>query len=234
MRTVVTISVLNEEQNIGQVLERIPSNIDVIIVDDGSTDKSVEVARRYGARVVQHCVNLGQGVGVITGFRAALMGNYAVIIEMDGDGQHDPQDISKFLDKLKETGADIVVGSRILGSNYKGAPFFRRTFLPHFTWIINRITGYHMTDAMCGFRAFRVDSLRRVQHVFAQVDEPQYLAAEMFIRFAREGLTVAEIPIHLEARNFGVSYKGLARYGWGVTRAILKTVLFSDSEDGQS
>lgn len=224
MGTVVTIAVLNEARNIGKVLRRMPRDVDVILVDDGSTDESAVIARQHGARVVRHLVNLGQGMGVITGFRAALMGNYNVIIEMDGDGQHDPKDIPRFLDKLEESGADIVVGSRILGSNYEGAPFFRRTFLPHFTWIINRITGYNMTDSMCGFRAFRADSLRRVRHVFAQVDEPQYLAAEMFIRFAQEGLTVAEIPIHLANRSSGTSYKGLVRYGWGVTKAILKTI----------
>ena len=82
-----------------------------------------------------------------------------------------------------------------------------------------------MTDSICGFRAFRADSLRRVEHVFSEMDEPQYLAAEMFIRFAREGLTVAEIPISLSDRNSGISRKGLAKYGWGVTKAILKTTL---------
>jgi len=233
MRIAVTISVLNEERNIGGVLKRMPSNIDVIIVDDGSTDRTAKIARQHGARIVHHPVNLGQGLGVITGFRAALMDKYDVVIEMDGDGQHDPRDIPRLLAKLEESGADIAIGSRILGSNYEGAPFFRRTFLPHFTWVINQITGYDMTDSMCGFRAFRAESLRRVQHMFAQIDEPQYLAAEMWIRFAREGLTVVEIPINLSDRNFGVSYKGLVRYGWGVTKAIIKTVWDSRVETEQ-
>jgi hypothetical protein len=78
---------------------------------------------------------------------------------------------------------------------------------------------------MCGFRAFRVESLRRVAHVLAEMDEPQYIAAEMFIRFSRAGLTVTEVPIRLSARGSGLSYKGFARYGWGVTRTILRTIL---------
>jgi len=230
MKVVVITTICNEEKNIGRVLARMPPDGDVIAIDDGSVDNSAQICRQYGARVVRHPFNLGQGAAFITGLRTCLMHDYDVIVHVDGDGQHDPQDIPIFLDKLEETGADIVVGSRILGSNYEGAPFFRRTFLPHFTWVINRITGYDMTDPMCGFRVFRADSLRRVQYVFDQIDEPQYMAAEMFVRFAREGLTVAEVPIHLAARESGVSRKGrdsledLVRYGGGVTKAIIRAL----------
>ena len=225
MKIGVTIGVLNEEANIGKVLDRVPQGYDVIIVDDGSTDKTVKIARNYNAKIVKHSVNLGQGFAVITGFKAALLENYDIIIEMDGDGQHDPREIPILLKKMEESGADIVVGSRIIGSNYNDAPFFRKTFLPYFTWIINKLTGYTMTDSMCGFRAFRVSSLRKVVYIFDDMLEPQYLAAEMFIRFAKEGLTVAEVPINLRDRTFGVSYKGLFRYGWGVTRAIFRTLM---------
>ncbi|MDY6954525.1 MAG: glycosyltransferase family 2 protein, partial [Thermodesulfobacteriota bacterium] len=143
---------------------------------------------------------------------------------MDADGQHDPCEIPIFLKKMEETTADIVVGSRILGSNYVGAPFFRKTFLPHFTGIVNRLSGYQMTDAMCGFRAFRTLSLSSVQHLLDEMLEPQYIAAEMFIRFAKAGLTVDEVPIHLLDRKSGQSYKGLVRYGLGVLKAISKTL----------
>ena len=78
---------------------------------------------------------------------------------------------------------------------------------------------------MCGFRAFRRDSLLKVFPVLDSILEPQYLAAEMFLRFARAGLTVGEIPITLKDRRSGHSYKGLARYGFGVLKAILKTMV---------
>ena len=136
-----------------------------------------------------------------------------------------PLEITKFITKMEETGADVVVGSRIIGSNYKNAPFFRKTFLPHFTWIINKLTGYKMTDSMCGFRAFKAPSLRRVSYIFDDMLEPQYLAAEMFLRFSKEGLSVEEVPINLHDRGFGFSYKGLFRYGWGVTKAIIRTLM---------
>ena len=161
---------------------------------------------------------------MLTSFKAALKTGCDIIIEMDADGQHDPAEIPRLIDRMKETGADIVVGSRILGSDYDGAPFFRKTFLPHFTWIINRLTGYHMTDAMCGFRAFKTKSLSGVAHLLDEMLEPQYIAAEMFIRFSRAGLRVEEVPIKLSERKSGHSYKGLVRYGFGVLKAISKAL----------
>ena len=220
----------NEERNVAQVLSRVPEGIDVVVVDDGSKDGTSRLARSYGARVIRHPINMGQGMAFITGVYACLLEDYDVIVHVDGDGQHDPREIPNFLSKMEETGADIVIGSRILGSNYEGAPYFRRTFLPYVTWLINKLTGYQMTDAMSGFRAHRAESLRRVQHIFTQMDEPQYMAAEMFIRFSRQGLKIAEVPIKMDARMSGVSHKGrdslddLLRYGLGVTKAILKTL----------
>ena len=151
------------------------------------------------------------------------MEGYDIIIEMDGDGQHDPAEIPAFIDKLVTEDVDVVVGSRILGSNYKKAPFMRTKFLPYFTFVINKITGYNLTDSMCGFRAFKAQALTRVIHQLEDMFEPQYIAAEMFIRFADAGLIVTEIPIKLHPRSSGKSYKGMFLYGFGVSKAILKT-----------
>jgi glycosyltransferase involved in cell wall biosynthesis len=234
MRTVVAITALNEGRNIGSVLSRVPEGLDVIVVDDGSTDDTVAVARSHGAWVVRHPVTLGQGAALITSFRAALMEDYDVLIEMDGDGQHDPSDIPRFISELEKGPADIVIGSRILGMNYPNAPFLRRKMLPVFTAVINLFTGYSLTDSMCGFRAFRVESLRRIEPVLLRIQEPQYVAAEMFIRFARAGLTATEIPIDLLDRQTGRSYKGLTRYGWGVSRAVLRTIRPGRAADGDA
>jgi glycosyltransferase involved in cell wall biosynthesis len=227
-KVVVTIAVFNEAKTIDSVLQEVPQDIDVIIVDDGSTDNTVSIAEAFGVRVVKHPVNLGQGMALITGFRAALMHDYDLIVEMDGDGQHDPHDIPRFVTTLQETGCDLVVGSRRLGSSYRGEPFFRRTFLPTLTNVINFFTGYHLTDSMCGFRAFRASSLRRCHSVLDETSGRQYVAAEWFIKFSKVGLTVAEIPIHLKRRRHGASYKGLVRYGWGVARSIVRGVMWEN------
>ena len=226
-KTIVTIAAYNEEKIIGSILEEIPSEYGVLVINDGSVDRTREICLSHGAKVVTHVINLGQGAAVLTGFKKALALDCEYIIEMDGDGQHDCEDIPRFVAVLeKNPDIDIVVGSRILGSSYK-APFCRRTFLPVFTWIINKITGYQLTDSMSGFRGFRASSLRKCNSILNDFLEPQYLASEMFIKFSRQKLKVTEIPIHISIRGFGFSYKGLVRYGWGVTRAIVKTILQS-------
>lgn len=225
MKTIITIAAYNEENIIGSVLDKIPPEYEIVVVDDGSIDDTKAICKKHGAKVVSHVLNIGQGAAVLTGFRKAFELECDYIIEMDGDGQHDPDDISRFVEVLENNPEiDIVIGSRILGSSYK-APFFRRTFLPVFTGIINKITGYQMTDSMSGFRAFRASSLFQCKSIINGFFEPQYLASEMFIKFSREGLKVAEIPIHIGERGFGFSYKGLIRYGWGVSRTIVRTLM---------
>ena len=126
---------------------------------------------------------------------------------------------------MRNGAADIVVGSRMLGSHQPKASALRKLFLPYYTKLINLLTGYQMTDALCGFRAFRRQSIVRVARQLNFVIEPQYMAAEMFIRFARAGLRVEEIPVHLAERGWGVSRKGALRYGVGILKAIARTLL---------
>lgn len=225
MKILVTLTALNEARNIGNIIKTITANgYQCLLVDDGSSDGTQTIAASLGATVIRHSINLGQGYAVLTSFKAALAEDCDIIIEMDADGQHNPSQIPLFIEKIKKTDADIIVGSRILGSNYERAPFFRKTFLPHFTWIINRLSGYSMTDSMCGFRAFKKKSLGRVANLLDEMLEPQYLAAEMFLRFAKAGLTVEEVPIALKERSSGKSYKGLVRYGFGVIKAITRVL----------
>ena len=228
MKIALLTAALNEDRALPVALKSIATQYDLFVVDDGSNDATSAVARKLGARVIRHCINLGQGYAFITGIKA-ILGNvdadYDYIIYLDADGQHKLSEIPKFIEKARNEKPDIIVGSRILGSNSKNAPFLRRSFLPFYTFIINALTGYHMTDAMCGFRAFNVASIRRIIHVFDQMLEPQYLASEMFIRFSDAGLKVSEVPINLQDREKGDSYKGTLRYGLGILKAIIRTMM---------
>ncbi len=220
----VLIVAYNEAKNISHVLSDIPDGCTVYVVDDGSGDGTAEIARDNGARVIPLPVNLGQGAAVIAGYRTVAMEGHEYLVKMDGDGQHDPAEIPLFIKALKETGSDTVIGSRILGTNYKEAPLMRRIFLGPLTALLNRLTGYNLTDSMCGFRAFRGDSLReKVIPVLNEIIEPEYMASEMWIRFSRVGIKVGEVPINLRKRKHGVSYKGMFRYGVGVVTAILRS-----------
>jgi glycosyltransferase involved in cell wall biosynthesis len=225
MKTVVLITAYNEEKNIRSIVERIVAKYDLFVVDDGSDDKTATIAKKYGAQAIQLPINIGQGAATIAGYKAILQKDYDIIIKMDGDGQHNPDEIDDFVAALQDQEYDIIVGSRRLGTNYNTAPFLRRTFLPFYTGLINIATGYRMTDSMCGFRAFRTTSLKKVFPLLNNSLEPQYLAAEMFVRFSRAGLSVGEIPINLLERDSGSSYKGVFRYGLGVLKALLKALL---------
>ena len=150
--------------------------------------------------------------------------NYDIVIHLDGDGQHRPSELPLFLRKIEETDADIVVGSRILGSNHPNAPFFRKVFLPYFTWLINKLTGYKMTDSMCGFRAYQRKALLKLQ--LNNMLEPEYLAPELFMRASKVRLKISEVPVTLEDRDHGESHKGCIRYGYGILKAML--VVFLD------
>jgi len=221
----VFITAFNEESVISEILSSIDSAYDVFVIDDGSTDKTPEIAKEMGAKVVSHSINLGQGMTLLTAFKLLTKKDYDIIIEMDGDGQHDPKEIPKFVNKMIETDVDILAGSRILGSSYKDAPFARKVFLKPLTWLLNRLSGYNISDSMCGFRAFRGKALKKVRHLFDDMIEPEYIASEMWIKFAKAGLTVVNVPITLSGRKHGSSYKGLFRYAWGVISTIIRAKL---------
>jgi len=230
----VLTAALNEASSLRQLAENIPSGADLFVVDDGSVDDTEWTARKAGASVIRHCINLGQGYAFISGIKAIVVDSpkkYDYVVYLDADGQHDPSEIPRFVERVSGADLDVVVGSRILGSNYDGAPFFRRTFLPLFSFMINSLTGYTMTDVMCGFRLFRVSALQRVIQIFDHMLEPQYLASEMFIRFSKAGIAVGEVPIDMHDRIRGQSYKGTVRYGWGVLKAIVRALLDRSRND---
>jgi len=219
----ILLTAYNEEKVIGSLVKSIPAIYDIYVVDDGSFDQTARIATENGARVISLPVNVGQGAAAIVGYKIIAQEHYEYLVKLDGDGQHNPAEIPLFIEKFEKTDADTVVGSRILGMNYKEAPLARRLFLRPLNRLINKITGYNLTDTMCGFRAFRGKSLKKIIKIFDQILEPEYMASEMWIRFSNSGIKVSEVPVHLEKRRAGFSYKGLFRYGYGIAIAIIRT-----------
>ncbi len=223
--TAVLIIAYNEDKTIGEIINEISEEYDVYVADDGSTDNTAIIAKNFGAKVISLSINLGQGAAAIVGYKIVASENYTFLVKMDGDGQHNPKEITSFIKKLKNSNSDMIVGSRNLGQNYKEAPLARKMFLSPLTWLLNKLTGYKLSDSMCGFRAFRGKSLNKMISIFEKIVEPEYMASEMLIRFAQEGILIEEVPISLTKRKHGLSYKGLFRYGWGVISTILRTKL---------
>jgi glycosyltransferase involved in cell wall biosynthesis len=198
MREAKTVAVVmpahNEAAVIGSVLARIPSRIESfdvvsVVVDDGSTDSTADVARRQGAYVVRHLTNLGVGAATVTGLRAARALNPDVIVTMDADGQHDPQEIEALVQCLINGSFDVVIGSRLL--NPAGMPPTRiaaNLLLNAITYLVYRKI---VSDSQSGFKAFSRHALEVMD-----LSSPGYeICSEMVGEMYRKNLRYKSLPV---------------------------------------
>ncbi len=206
--TLVVIPVYNEEASVDRVLREVRRAVpgaDLLVVDDGSNDGTPTILRTQpGVRVIRHAANHGYGASLITGFADALARRYAVVVTIDCDEQHEPHRIPAFVEAT--TQADIVSGSRYLDPTLPGdpPPPDRRQLNDEFTTLLRAITGFPLTDAWCGFKAYRGSVLHLLR-----LTEPSYgLPLQVWIQAAYHHLTVVELPV---ARI----YKNPARAFWG-------------------
>ncbi|MGD8626589.1 MAG: glycosyltransferase family 2 protein, partial [Anaerolineae bacterium] len=215
---VAVIPAYNEARFIGSVVLKARKHVDhVIVVDDGSRDATVEIARAAGAEVIRHGQNRGKGVALNSGLRRALIHNADVMIVLDGDGQHFPEEMPVVLAPVLSGQADIVVGSRYLGDS-RAVP--RHRVLGHwaFTSLTNIISGVRVTDSQSGFRAFSrraVEAMRFASSGFSVESEMQFLARE-------RDLHLVEVPI--TADYMEKPKRPVAAHGLMVLNGLLRMV----------
>lgn len=206
--SLIVIPVFNEEPTLDRVLFEVhvhaPAS-DILVVDDGSTDGSAEILTRHAeVHVVRHPTNQGYGQSLISGFGYAIVQGYEIAVTIDCDEQHEPKRIPEFLHAIRA--ADIVSGSRYLDPASPGdpAPADRRQLNAEFIERLRAITGYPLTDAWCGFKAYQVAALRKLH-----LTEPSYgMPLQVWVQAAYHGLRVVELPV---ARI----YKNPSRKFWG-------------------
>ena len=180
----------NEEVSIGSIVLRTLKYADrVIVVDDGSLDRTAEVASLAGAQVLRHEMNMGKGAALKTGF-ASLNGD-AVIVTIDTDGQHDPADIPRLVDPILQGEADMVNGSRYLNGNKKDTPIYRRVGQKVLDAATNIGCGLSITDTQSGFRAFA----GRTKGIFRFEQKGLAIESEMLADAAAAGLRIHEVEI---------------------------------------
>src|SRR5690349_13973292 len=196
----------NEEDTIARVIRSIydaAPDFDVLVVDDGSTDSTGDRAEETGAHVLRHPFNLGIGGAVQSGFVYARENGYKRMVQVDGDGQHDPAEIRRLMEAMDEDRSlDMICGSRFLTDDREYvAPISRRTGIHIFAFLLSRIVGQRVTDPTSGFRIYN----RRAISLFARDYPHDYPEVEAVLMLHHHRLRVQEVPVRMYRRGGGLS-----------------------------
>jgi dolichol-phosphate mannosyltransferase len=206
MRTLVAIPVYNEQKYVARVLEQVRRYArDILVIDDGSTDQTPLILAGQPVEVIRHAANRGYGQSMIDAFRWAQCYRFDWLITMDCDEQHEPASLPDFYRTIQQNRTEVISGSRYLSPRGDDdlPPQDRQTINSTITAMVNEQLGLSLTDAFCGFKAYRVESL---QHL--QLDEPGYaFPIQFWVQAAARRLRVEEVPIRLiyndSQRSFG-------------------------------
>jgi glycosyltransferase involved in cell wall biosynthesis len=204
-RTVAVVPAYDEEGAIAGVVQGIRAfdpSIDIVVVDDGSTDSTAAVAASTGAAVVRLPFNLGIGGAVQTGFRYALEHGYEVAVRLDGDGQHDPAELPKLLAPLERGEADVVTGSRFQdGEDAYRPPLARRLGITWFAKLVSLLARQRVTDTTSGFQALNERGIA----LFARDYPSDYPEVEATVLVLKHRLRLVEVPVRMLEREHGTS-----------------------------
>lgn len=227
MTKLVIIPAHNEEKNIAPVITEVRENLPgfrIVVVNDGSTDKTARVAADMGADVLSHPVNIGYGAAVQTGFKYACAKGYTTVLLMDGDGQHDAKDGPALIHALEEHSADMVIGSRFMGNNRYKSTFARLVGRNLFSMITYLITHKSLIDITSGYQALSGQAVAFLARNYP-VDFPD---AEVIIMMLLNGFKIAEVPANFRQRLSGQSMFSLPKklyYPFKGLLAILIVIL---------
>lgn len=198
----VIIPAYNEETSIGAVIRDVQNHApeaDILVVNDGSSDRTESCAREAGAKVLTLPYNVGIGGGMQTGYLYAKQMGYDVAVQMDADGQHPAGELHKLMAGIAEQ--DLVIGSRFLGAATFRSSTVRRMGIAFFSRLVSWVTGERFTDTTSGFRA----AGRKVIELYAQYYPADYPEVESIVYLKRQGCRIAEVPVVMRPRMAGRS-----------------------------
>lgn len=226
-KILIIIPAYNESGNIRSTIQEIDDArnsalaLDILVVNDGSSDTTALEAKAKGAPVISLPFNLGIGGAVQTGFQYAHRNQYDIAVQVDGDGQHDLRYLGELLGPIQKNEVDITIGSRFIKPflGYRSS-LIRRVGIHFFAYLISFLTQYKITDPTSGFRAFNKKSIK----VFANDYPHDFPEPESIVVAKRVGLTIAEVPVQMRKRLAGhssIRYAKTLYYMVKVTCAIL-------------
>jgi hypothetical protein len=224
-RIVVVMPAYNEAENVGAVIQSMPEQLGgypvvPVVISDASEDDTVDVARKAGALVAQLPIRRGGGLALRVGYEVSLRLNAVVVVSMDADGQHLPEEMGTLVAPILAGEADMVNGSRLLGE-FERESMVRHIGVHFFSRLVTIMTGSRITDVSNGYRATKAEVIKQLR-----LDQDQFWTSELLIEGMRHRLRIKEVPITIRARAGGKSKKPKnAKYAWHFTKAIVKTWL---------
>jgi len=220
LRTLAIVPAYNEEHSIGTVLEEIRAadpDLEVVVINDASTDGTGAIATRAGVSVVHLPFNMGIGGAMQTGYQFARDNGFEVAVQIDSDGQHDPRELASLFEPIGRDEADMVIGTRFAGvGGYRATPG-RRMGMKLFSWVARMLAHAKLTDPTSGFRAVN----RRGIELFAREYPHDFPEVESNVLAVRYGLRVVEVPVLMRERAAGRSSVTTIRGTYFVIRILL-------------
>jgi glycosyltransferase involved in cell wall biosynthesis len=207
MKIFCVIPAFNEEKNIATVINQIKSLVDtVVVVDDGSSDQTINAAAKTGVILLKHIINRGQGASLRTGTKYCINNGADIIVHFDADGQFLSQDIEKIVAPIKNGEAQVVFGSRFLDSAHSSEmPIFKKYFIMPLAKAVNKLFfNINLTDPQSGFRAMSLEAARKINW---KQDRMAHCSEIMF-EVKKNNFKVKEIPTKVIYHNFGQSFSG--------------------------
>lgn len=213
IRTLAVVPCYNEEITIGSIILKAKRHIDeVLVIDDGSTDETAKIAKEAGATVISHKKNGGKSAGIKTGFKYALANGFDYVVTLDGDWQHNPDEIPTVLEAIYNNGSDISIGVR--SGNDTEMPSWRRIGKRILDYTTSFGNGGCVTDSQCGFRAF---SKKAVKVLIPRLNGKEFtVESEELIKAHELGLKVTTTNVTCKYKNLDTSTKGPASHGFSV------------------